>query len=55
MKLEVMPRGYPCGMTDPLNPEAPHSPGTPDLTDLDTPEPEVLEQETTEDESEPPD
>ena len=42
-------------MTDPVNPEAPHSPGTPDLSDLNTPEPEVPADETTDDESEPPD
>ena len=41
-------------MTDPVNPEAPHSPGTPSLDDLKTPEPEIP-QEKTEDESEPPD
>jgi hypothetical protein len=41
-------------MTDPVNPEAPHSPGTPDLDDLNVEEPEVV-QETTEDKSEPPD
>ncbi|WP_256557513.1 hypothetical protein [Lentzea sp. HUAS12] len=44
-------------MTDPINPEAPHSPGTPSLDDLDVEivdEPEIP-QETTEDESKPPD
>jgi hypothetical protein len=41
-------------MTDPINPEAPHSPGTPSLDDLDTEEPDVA-RETTDDPSEPPD
>lgn len=48
-------RGYPRGMTDPLNPEAPHSPGTPSLDDLHTPEPQVPQEETDEDATEPPD
>ena len=42
-------------MTDPVNPEAPHSPGTPDLDDLKTPEPEIPQDEPAQDPSEPPD
>ncbi|MFS8097155.1 hypothetical protein LFM09_08435 [Lentzea alba] len=31
-------------MTDPVNPEAPHSPGTPQLSDLDYEEPRIPEE-----------
>ena len=57
--LEVVPHGYPRGMTDPRNPEAPHSPGTPSLDDLETPEPQIPPEDrdsgTGEEAGEPPD
>lgn len=37
-------------MTDAINPEAPHSPGTPDLNDLDVPEPELPDETPAQDE-----